>query len=347
MKEIAINRLPILTYRYLKTNDTKIIFAAPQVSAAADFSDKTYVNVGAEFPEDFEGASAETLAASLAGEKYTITIPSGIQAKLTIEIKLEEQHADYAGAYHFLLQKGAQLELVWKLSGTETAQSSYLASYYELEEAAELKISKLQADLGEATLYDQRFFKLGKSAQADVVSAELGGKQVIVHSRGNLNGDEAALTERTVYSGTGKQHLDLFYHIDHWGKKTVSLIDGKGALAGEAKKIFRSTLDFHRGCAGSAGEEGDYAVQLSPKAKNISLPLLLCTEDNVAGNHATSAGQVSEEDVYYLMSRGFSWEEARRIIVESLMRPIIDSLDPSLQETALEEIRRKLDAKGA
>ena len=347
MKEIAINRLPILTYRYLKTNDTKIIFAAPQVSAAADFSDKTYVNVGAEFPENFEGASAETLAASLAGEKYTITIPSGMQAKLTIEIKLENQYADYAGAYHFLLQKGAQLELVWKLSGTETAQSSYLASYYELEEAAELKISKLQADLGEATLYDQRFFKLGKSAQADVVSAELGGKQVIVHSRGNLNGDEAALTERTVYSGTGKQHLDLFYHIDHWGKKTVSLIDGKGALAGEAKKIFRSTLDFHRGCAGSAGEEGDYAVQLSPKAKNISLPLLLCTEDNVAGNHATSAGQVSEEDVYYLMSRGFSWEEARRIIVESLMRPIIDSLDPSLQETALEEIRRKLDAKGA
>ena len=347
MKEIAINRLPILTYRYLKTNDTKIIFAAPQASAAADFSDKTYVNVGAEFPENFEGASAETLAASLAGEKYTITIPSGIQAKLVIEIKLEEQHAGYAGAYHFLLQKGAQLELVWKLSGTETAQSSYLASYYELEEATELKISKLQADLGEATLYDQRFFKLGKSAQADVVSAELGGKQVIVHSRGNLNGDEAALTERTVYSGTGKQHLDLFYHIDHWGKKTVSLIDGKGALAGEAKKIFRSTLDFHRGCAGSAGEEGDYAVQLSPKAKNISLPLLLCTEDNVAGNHATSAGQVSEEDVYYLMSRGFSWEEARRIIVESLMRPIIDSLDPSLQETALEEIRRKLDAKGA
>ena len=347
MKEIAINRLPVLTYRYLKTNDTKILFSAPQVSAVADISDKTYVTVGAEFPENFEGASAETLAASLAGEKYTITIPSGIQAKLTIEIKLEEQHAGYAGAYHFLLQKGAQLELVWKLSGTETAQSSYLASYYELEEAAELKISKLQADLGEATLYDQRFFKLGKSAQADVVSAELGGKQVIVHSRGNLNGDEAALTERTVYSGTGKQHLDLFYHIDHWGKKTVSLIDGKGALAGEAKKIFRSTLDFHRGCAGSAGEEGDYAVQLSPKAKNISLPLLLCTEDNVAGNHATSAGQVSEEDVYYLMSRGFSWEEARRIIVESLMRPIIDSLDPSLQETALEEIRRKLDAKGA
>ena len=347
MKEIAINRLPVLTNRYRKTNDTKILFAAPQASATANFSDKTYVTVGAEFPDNFEGASTETLAAALAGEKYTITIPSGIQAKLVIEIKLENQHADYAGAYHFLLQKDAKLELVWKLAGTEAAQNSYLASYYELEEAAELKISKLQSKMPEATLYDQRFFKLGKAAKAASVSAELGGKQVIVHSRGTLKGDEAALTERTVYTGAGKQHLDLFYHIDHWGKKTVSLIDGKGALAGEAKKIFRSTLDFHRGCAGSAGEEGDYAVQLSPKAKNISLPLLLCTEDNVAGNHATSAGQVSEEDVYYLMSRCFSWEEARRIIVESLMRPIIDSLDASLQEEALEEIRHKLDAKGA
>ena len=46
------------------------------------------------------------------------------------------------------------------------------------------------------------------------------------------------------------------------------------------------------------------------------------------------------------MSRGFSLEEARRIIVESLMRPIVDSLDATLQEEALEEIRRKLDAKG-
>jgi Fe-S cluster assembly scaffold protein SufB len=82
------------------------------------------------------------------------------------------------------------------------------------------------------------------------------------------------------------------------------------------------------------------------RQKNISLPLLLCTEDDVVGNHATSAGQIDEEHIYYLMSRGFSQEEARRIVIEALMRPIIDSLDPFLREQALEEIRKKLDAKG-
>ena len=77
MKEIAINRLPVLTYRYLKTNDTKILFSAPQVSAAADFSDKTYVTVGAEFPENFEGASSETKAAALASATNTLTTRCG------------------------------------------------------------------------------------------------------------------------------------------------------------------------------------------------------------------------------------------------------------------------------
>lgn len=346
MKEIAINRLPILTYRYLKTNDTKILFAAPKAFVAASFSDQSYVERGAVFPENFAGASPETMAAALAGETYTITVPAGVQTELTIDIKLEGVQAEYAGAFRIQLQKDAELKLIWKWSGSESGGNICTAAYYELAENAQLQVSKLQSKMAEAVLYDQRAFQLGRAAKAEIISAELGGSKVIVHSRGDLQGEEATLTEQTVYIGTDKQQLDLFYHIDHWGKRTNSLIEGKGALAGEAKKIFRSTLDFHRGCAGSEGEEGDYAVQLSPKAKNISLPLLLCTEDDVAGNHATSAGQVNAEDIYYLMSRGFSAEEARRIIVESLVRPLVDRLDASLQEEALTEIRRKLDAKG-
>ncbi len=45
--------------------------------------------------------------------------------------------------------------------------------------------------------------------------------------------------------------------------------------------------------------------------KNISLPLLLCTEDDVVGNHRTSAGQLDANTIYFLMTRGFSLEEAR------------------------------------
>ena len=83
-----------------------------------------------------------------------------------------------------------------------------------------------------------------------------------------------ATQEKAVYAARGDQHLDFFCHIDHIGKKTNAEIDIKGALADTAKKIFRGTLNFKKGCSGSVGDEGDYAIQLDPHTKNISLPLL-------------------------------------------------------------------------
>ena len=65
---------------------------------------------------------------------------------------------------------------------------------------------------------------------------------------------------------------------------------------------------------------------LDPTVKSISLPLLLCKEDNVVGNHAASAGQIDHNKLFYLMSRGFSEVEAKHIIVESMIRPIIDRI---------------------
>ena len=73
--------------------------------------------------------------------------------------------------------------------------------------------------------------------------------------------------------------------------------------------------------------------------------LLLCTEDDVSGNHASSAGQLDMNTIYFLMTRGFSLEDARLIVVEALIRPLIDRLDESVREEVLAEVRRKLDTK--
>ncbi|KWZ76988.1 hypothetical protein HMPREF3224_02496, partial [Anaerococcus hydrogenalis] len=91
--------------------------------------------------------------------------------------------------------------------------------------------------------------------------------------------------------------------------------------------------------------EEDYVVLLSPQAKNISLPLLLCTEDDVQGNHASSAGQMDKERLYYLMSRGFSQEDAKRLVVEAMLRPVIDKIiADDLRETVLTAVETKMEA---
>ena len=233
--------------------------------------------------------------------------------------------------------------LTWKLTGGDREGTCVLAAYYELAEDARLHVSRLESGLTKTIIYDQRHSVLAARARADFYAAELGGEKIIVHSYGKLSGDASEMNERAIYAGRGRQHLDFFYHIDHVGKKTKAEIDLKGALADESKKIFRGTLDFKRGCAGSVGDEGDFAIQLDPKTKNISLPLLLCTEDDVQGNHASSAGQLDQNTIYFLMSRGFTLEEARRIVVEALIRPIIDGMDEALREEVLNAVRMKLD----
>ncbi len=346
MERTSLNRLPSPTFRYLHTNDTKVIFTPPRVSAKAVFSESGFVCKGAEFPKEFEGASEETAAAALAGESYTIRIPDGTEARLEITVMADDMHPDYAGAFRFLLGKRSGLDLVWRCGGGRTG-SGCMASCYELEEGARLHISGIQIFGTEFFSCHQRYYMLGTDAEAECSMAELGAAEAIVHSRGELRGDRASLREGIVYAGIDRQHLDLFCHINHYGKKTISHIEAKGSLADQSSKTFRGTIDFRRGCAGAVGNEEDYAILLSPKARNISLPLLLCTEDDVVGNHAASAGQLNEGQIYYLMSRGFTWEEARRVAVESMIRPLIDRLDDTVKSPALEEIRRRFDGRSA
>lgn len=340
MEEIRVNRLPLLTYRYLHTNDTPLSFETPKGKGSFTFSDMTHVKEGGMLPENFDGASKETVLTAEKGSHYTITIPKGKDARLVIDVQAEE---GASAAFLFRLEKGASLSLTWKLTGGDREGTCVLAAYYELAEDARLHVSRLESGLTKTIIYDQRHSVLAARARADFYAAELGGEKIIVHSYGKLSGDASEMNERAIYAGRGRQHLDFFYHIDHVGKKTKAEIDLKGALADESKKIFRGTLDFKRGCAGSVGDEGDFAIQLDPKTKNISLPLLLCTEDDVQGNHASSAGQLDQNTIYFLMSRGFTLEEARRIVVEALIRPIIDGMDETLREEVLNAVRMKLD----
>ena len=338
----TVNRLPMPTYRYLKVNDTKLSFVPPAHCAKARFSEETFVTKGAENPpETFTGASPALLSAALSGECFTIRIPKDTETALTITLPLAKDAPDYAGFFSFILEENAKLHLLWQWEG-DSAGTGVTAAAYALSEHATLTESAVQLGLSEATVICQRHVTLAKRAEADFTTAALGGRATILHSRGFLRGRQSRLDEAAFYAADGEQTLDFLYHIDHLGEESESNIDVRGALSGRSKKTFRGTIDFKRGCAGAVGNEGDVAVSLSPDAKNISLPLLLCTEDNVIGNHASSAGQLDDSTVYYLMSRGLTKEEAHRIVIESLLRPLIDRMPEEARKTVLAAVAEKL-----
>ena len=155
MEEIRINRLPLLTYRYLHTNDTPVSFEAPKKGGEPHFSDLSYVKEGGTLPADFKGASEETVKALKQGSHYTITIPAETKAELTITLSGDEQ-ADFAGSFLFHLGKESSLNLIWILQGKTEKGTCVAGAYYDLAENANLKVSRLESGLSGVEIFDQR-----------------------------------------------------------------------------------------------------------------------------------------------------------------------------------------------
>ena len=172
---------------------------------------------------------------------------------------------------------------------------------------------------------------------------DLGGKVSATNYFADIIGKEAKNDLKTIYLGIENQIKDINYIAHLKGEKTEGYIDVQGVLNDEAKKNFKGTLDFKRGCKGAKGDENEFCMLLSPKAKSIALPMLLCTEDDVEGNHSTASGRVDEKSLFYIMSRGLNEKEAIKLIVRARFNKILERIkDEELLKDIVHEIDNRL-----
>lgn len=172
---------------------------------------------------------------------------------------------------------------------------------------------------------------------------DIGAKESISNYFSNAIGNRADNDLKTIYLGQGSQVKDLNYIVHLRGEKTNVDIDVQGALKDSSKKNFKGTIDFKKGCKKAKGNENEYCMLLSDKAKSIALPMLLCTESDVEGNHSTASGKVDESAVFYIMSRGLSHKEAVRLLVKANFNKIIEGIqDEKIKTEILQEIDKRL-----
>jgi Fe-S cluster assembly protein SufD len=190
---------------------------------------------------------------------------------------------------------------------------------------------------------DNTVATIAKDAKVTYNSIDLGGHVVVTDYTAYMDGDGSGSESRTAYLGSGKRRLDIGFNLFHTGKHTESLIRTKGALLGESRKIFRGNMKFERGSKRSTGSESEYVLLLDKRVHSDAIPALLCDEDDVQGEHAASAGQVNDNQLYYLMSRGFSKKEAMKLIIHGNFAEFMDSLPSEAYRNYIdEELNRRL-----
>lgn len=186
--------------------------------------------------------------------------------------------------------------------------------------------------------------EINNKAEVNYTIIDIGAKNSISNYYSNVLGSSSKNNLKTIYLGTKNEIKDINYIAEIRGENSNVDIEVQGALKDESNKHFKGTIDFKKGCKKSKGNENEFCILLSDKAKSLALPMLLCTEDDVEGNHSTASGKVDNKDLFYIMSRGLSYKEAIRLIVKAKFNQIIQTIkDEKLKEEILSEIDRRID----
>lgn len=156
---------------------------------------------------------------------------------------------------------------------------------------------------------------LDERARVQVRHTVLGAGRAYTGLDADLRGDDARLDIDTRYLGHASQQRDFNYVAHQRGRRTVCNLDANGVLAGESEKTLRGTIELVHGCKGSVGSEQETVLLADERVANRTVPVILCDEDDVAGNHGATIGHVRPEQLFYLASRGISPEDAERLFI--------------------------------
>lgn len=112
-------------------------------------------------------------------------------------------------------------------------------------------------------------------------------------------------------------------NIEHKAKNTKSFVLLKGLLLDNVNVKFHGLVKLNKGAKQSDAWLSCYYLMLSEQAKGQAIPSLEIDENDIKAGHATTASRLRETDIFYLMTRGLSREEAERILIQGFIDDVV------------------------
>jgi Fe-S cluster assembly protein SufB len=127
------------------------------------------------------------------------------------------------------------------------------------------------------------------------------------------------------FAGPG-QTQDAGGKMYHFAPNTTSKVTSKSISKGGGRASFRGLLKVYQGAKGVKSNTVCDALLLDPKSRSDTYPYIEIDEDDVTIGHEASVSKVGEEQLFYLMSRGLSEEEATTMVVSGFIEPLVKEL---------------------
>ncbi len=250
-------------------------------------------------------------------EVYSVQTQEGIQRISPTTPGYHQGKSLFSGS-----QQGAlYLQL---FSGKEEANLRWET---ELVVEAGENVTLVQVFLGEKkeTLVQQLTARCQEGASFQLIQFVLGQGEVYSDCQVHL-AEKASEYHMEVGYRTRAQTLDMNVLVAQSAEDTHSEILVEGVIGDQGVKRFRGTIDLQKGASGATGSEQENVLLLGEDLQNITVPVLLCGQEDVKGNHGTAIGELEEETLFYLNSRGIPRDMAEALIIQGKMQSILDKI---------------------
>ena len=259
-----------------------------------------------------------------------IYVPPGVKVDLPLQAYFRLNMANIGQFERTLIiaDEGAQVHYVEGCTAPVYTTDSFHSGVIEIvvKKGARVRYTTIQNwSVNVYNLVTQRAM-VHEDATMEWVDANLGSKLTMKYPSCYLIGPRAhGEILSLAFAGAG-QHQDAGGKVIHAAPHTSSKITSKSISRGGGRTSYRGLLKVHKGAVGAKSHVVCDALLLDPQSRSDTYPYIEIDEDNVTIGHEASVSKIGEEQLFYLMSRGLSQEEAATMVVSGFIEPLVKEL---------------------
>ena len=259
-----------------------------------------------------------------------VYVPKGVDVKLPLQSYFR-LNAPGAGQFEhtlIIVDEGARCHFIEGCSAPRYNVANLHAGAVELfvKKGAELRYSTIENWSKNMYNLNTKRALVEDDGRMIWVSGSFGSHTSCLYPDTVLKGDRSTC-EFTGITFAGKgQFLDTGSKVECWGKDTNLNIHSKSISKGGGAAIYRGVVHIGPHASGAKGAISCESLMLDNESRSDTIPDIIIENDDIDLGHEAKIGRIPDEDIYYLMSRGLTEEDAKAMLVRGFAEPISRAL---------------------
>ena len=259
-----------------------------------------------------------------------IYVPKGVKVKMPLQSYFR-LNAPEAGQFEhtlIIVDEGADLHFIEGCSAPKYQKNALHAGAVELfvRKGARLRYSTIENWSRNMYNLNTKRALVEEDGVIEWVSGSFGSRISMLYPMSILKGDRSRCEFTGVTFASAGQYLDTGCKIIHQGKNTSSTVHSKSISKNGGTAFYRGLLKVLPEATGTRSTVECESLMLDNESTSDTIPIIDINNDSVDIGHEAKIGRISDEAIFYLMSRGISEDEAKAMIVRGFVEPISKEL---------------------